>query len=435
MMKPLLISVVAVAASGAAVAADTDPLDFDYQVVARASDRPALIFNDGVSTYVQPRAGQVVSADGAQQSGPYWVIDGVPDVVHYSVNGQQVVARLRRANGFTSELTITTADLSGSRAAISGRIALIGSYTTLPLVRAGRWSMPLAQTVKTIAPSGWTGTAQKDIPLTDEVSLELHSGENWLQALSRLLERRNLYAAVNFGRRNIALRASPPKGFAIAGEEPRETESGRALRAAAAGQGTAAIAATAATSGPAHADATPAPVAVGASPPSSEPTLASAFGAVAIRDNKNGSIEIRFDREPTDLVLRDESGSKIWTKWNEAQRVLSFSTVDRFTATAEGKSVEVTRSPEIDYEFPRENSAGLDMIFEKDGATYLSFAKSLVSVSVFGDDHQRNGEQKDRYYKFNGIAARLTIIADGSVVYVDRVPQVRFKERPAKVAL
>lgn len=431
MMKPLLISVLVSAASGAAIAADTDPLDFDYQVVARASDRPALIFNDGVSTYVQPRAGQTVSADGAQQNGPYWVIDGVPDVVRYTVNGQLVVARLKRANGFTSEPQTVAGD-TGTRAAISGRIALTGSYTTLPLVRAGRWSMPLAQTVKTIAPAGWTGTAQKDIPLTDEVALELHSGENWLQALSRLLERRNLYAEVDFARRNIGLRTSPPKGFAVAGEAPSEAGTGRALQAAAGSQAAAAAAPTAA---PALAEATPASVAVAATPLPEGPTLAAAFGAVAIRDNKQGSIEIRFDREPKDLVLRDVSDSKIWTKWDEAQRVLSFSTVDRFTATADGKSVEVTRSPEIDYEFPRENSAGLDMIFEKDGATYLSFAKSLVSISVFGDDHQRNGEQKDRYYKFNGIAARLTVIADGSVVYVDRVPQVRFKERPGKVAL
>ncbi|CAG9180258.1 hypothetical protein LMG23992_04187 [Cupriavidus laharis] len=435
MMKPLLISVLALAASGAAVAADTDPLDFDYQVVARASDRPALIFNDGVSTYVQPRAGQTVSADGAQQNGPYWVIDGVPDVVRYSVNGQPVVARLKRANGFTSEQSNSIAELSG-RAAISGRIALIGSYTTLSLVRAGRWSLPLAQTVKTIAPAGWTGTAQKDVPLTDEVSLELHSGENWLQALSRLLERRNLYAEVDFARRNIGLRAAPPKGFAIAGEAASEAAPGKAQQIAAGGAQVAAATATTAAAVAAAPDTTPISVAVSTAIPLAEgPTLASAFGAVAIRDNKQGRIEIRFEREPKDLVLRDASDSKIWTKWDEDQRVLSFSTVDRFTATAEGKSVEVTRSPEIEYEFPRENGAGLDMIFEKDGATYLSFTKSLVSVSVFGDDHQRNGEQKDRYYRFNGIASRLTVIADGSVVYVDRVPQVRFKERPGKVAL
>ncbi|CAN7778429.1 TrbG/VirB9 family P-type conjugative transfer protein [Cupriavidus necator] len=421
MMKPLLISVLALAASGAAVAADTDPLDFDYQVVARASDRPALIFNDGLSTYIQPRRGQAVSADGAQQSGPYWVIDGVPDVLRYSVNGQTVEARWKRANGFTSEPANPTGDLPRSLAGISGRLAVIGGYTTLPVVRAGRSSLPLAQMVKSIAPAGWTGTAQKDIPLTEDVTVELNGGENWLQALARVLDRRNLYAEVDFTRRNIALRAVPPKSFSVVGEPSSGAAMAGALQASVA----AAVAAPAA----------PAPLAAAGTPLPEGPTLASAFGAVAIRDNKQGRIEIRFEQEPKDLGLRDASGSKIWTKWDEAQRVLSFATVDRFTATADGKSVEVTRTPEIDYEFPHENSAGLEMVFEKDGATYLSFAKSMVSVSVFGDDHQRNGEQKDRYYKFDGIAARLTVIADGNVVYVDRVPQVRFKEQPGKVAL
>ncbi|GLC91964.1 hypothetical protein Tamer19_13720 [Cupriavidus sp. TA19] len=426
MMKPLLISVLALAASGAAVAADTDPLDFDYQVVARAIDRPALIFNDGLSTYIQPRAGQAVSADGAQQDGPYWVIDGVPEVVRYSVNGQNVVARWKRANAFTSEPANPTGDLPRHVAGISGRLALIGSYTTLPVVRAGRSSLPLAQMVKSIAPAGWTGTAQKDIPLTEDVTVDMNGGENWLQALARVLDRRNLYAEVDFTRRNIALRAVPPKGFSVVGEPSIATAPSIGLEATANGK---------ATSNAAPGEGAPASMQVSGSPLPEGPTLASAFGALAIRDNKQGRIEIRFEEEPKDLVLRDETGTKIWTKWDEAQRVLSFTTVDRFTATRDGKSVEVKRSPEIDYEFPHESGAGLEMVFEKDGATYLSFSKSMVSVSVFGDDHQRSGEQKDRYYKFNGIAARLTVIADGNVVYVDRVPQVRFKEQPGKVAL
>jgi hypothetical protein len=102
MIRPLLFSAVALVAA-CAHAADTDPLDFDYQVVARAADRPAMVFNDGLSTYIQPRHGQLVQADGAIQNGPYWVIDGVPDVLRYTVNGQPVVARWKRANGFTSE--------------------------------------------------------------------------------------------------------------------------------------------------------------------------------------------------------------------------------------------------------------------------------------------------------------------------------------------
>ncbi|SPK77415.1 conserved exported protein of unknown function (plasmid) [Cupriavidus taiwanensis] len=402
MIRPLILSALVWTASASALAADTDPLDFDYHIVARAGDRPALIFNDGLSTYIQPRPGQAVQADGALQTGPYWVVDGVPDVVRYTVNGQPVMARWKRANGFTSEPANPAGDLPRSLAGISGRLALIGSYTTLPVVRPGRSSLPLAQMIKSIAPAGWTGTAQKDIPLTEDVAVELGDGENWLQALARVLERRNLYAEVDFIRRNIALRAAPPKGFSVVSEPARQD-------------------------GPLQA----ASLSVAGTPLPEGPTLASAFGAVAIRDNKQGRIEIRFEKEPKELLLRDDSGSKIWTKWDEAQRVLSFSTVDRFTATADGKSVQVDRAPAIEYVFPRENPAGLEMVFEKDGATYLSFAKSMVSVSVFGDDHQRNGEQKDRYYKFDGIAARLTVIADGNVVYVDRVPQVRFKEQVA----
>lgn len=400
-----ILPVLALAVCGTAFAADTDPLDFDYQVVARAADRPALIFNDGLSTYIQPRAGQSVQADGAVRNGPYWVVDGVPDVVRYAVNGQPVVARWKRANGFTSEPANPVGDLPRSLAAVSGRLALIGSYADLPLVRAGRSSLPLAQMVKSIAPSGWSGTAQKDIPLTEDVSLVTRAGENWVQALARVLEQRNLYAEVDFSRRNIALRATPPKAFAVEG-----------VNAAASGSPV----------------STPPAAAAESTPQSDGPTLASAFGATAIRDAKNGRVEVRFEQEPKDLVLRDEAGSSLRTKWEESERVLSFPIVDRFTATGGGKSIEVARVPGITYLFPRENSAGLERVFEKDGATYLSFARSMASISVFGENHQGDGEQKDRYYRFKGISKHLTVIADGNVVRVDRLPEVRFYERPVQ---
>nr|WP_315597969.1 pilus assembly protein PilL [uncultured Cupriavidus sp.] len=414
MIRPLLISVLALIAAPA-IAADTDPLDFDYQVVARAADRPAMVFNDGLSTYIQPRFGQSVQADGAIQNGPYWVIDGVPDVVRYSVNGQPVVARWKRANGFTSEPANPGGDMPRSLAAISGRLALIGSYSDIALVRAGRSSLPLAQMVKSIAPNGWSGTAQKDIPLTDDVSLDARAGENWLQALAQVLEQRNLYAEVDFGRRNVALRATPPKAFAV------EAATSGMLRASA-------------TTGTAPAIATPVPAASApetGTPLPEGPTLALAFNALAIRDAKNGRIEVRFDAEPKDLEMRDGAGDKLRTRWDESEKVLSFPTVDSFTASSGSKRVEVARVPGINFLFPRENAAGLERVFEKDGATYLSFAKSLASISVFGDNHQGGGEQKDRYFKFNGVSDHLTVIADGNVVRVDRLPEVRFYERAA----
>lgn len=414
MIRPLIFSALALMAFPA-IAADTDPLDFDYQVVARASERPAMVFNDGVATYIQPRFGQKIDADGAIQNGPYWVIDGVPDVVRYSVNGQMVVARWKRANSFTSEPANPSGDLPRSLAAISGRLALIGSFTDLPVVRAGRSSLPLAQMVKSIAPAGWSGTAQKDISLTDDVSLDARSGENWLQALARVLEQRNLYAEVDFGRRNISLRATPPKAFAV--ETEKLSAPGGMLRTAAPVTDVAAAPAMAAAG-------TPLP---------EGPTLASAFKALAIRDAKNGRIEMRFDAEPSGLELRDATGDKLRTKWDDNEKVLSFPTVDNFTVAAGGKRVEVARVPGISFLFPRENDAGLDRVFEKDGNTYLSFAKSMASISVFGDNHQGGGEQKDRYFKFNGVSDHLTVIADGNIVRVDRLPEVRFYERAASV--
>jgi len=413
MMKPLLLSALMLMASGAAVAADTDPLDFDYQVVARAADRPALVFNDGAATYIQPRAGQSLQADGAVQSGPYWIVDGVPDVLRYSVNGQSVVVRWKKANGFTAEPANPGGDMPRNLASISGRLALLGSYSDLALVRAGRTTLPLAQMVKTLAPSGWSGTAQKDIALTDDVSIELRSGENWVQALARVLEQRNLYAEVDFTQRKIALRANPPKAFAVENEKPLSNDMLR----------------TAAPAATAPAVETPPPA--GTQLPEGE-TLASAFNALAIRDAKNGRIEVRFEAEPKELEVRDANGGKLRWKWDEAERVLSFPTVDQFTATAGGKRVEVARVPGINFLFPRENDAGLERVFEKDGATYLSFAKSMASISVFDENHQGAGEQKDRFYKFKGISNHLTVIADGNVVHVDRLPEVRFYERSAR---
>lgn len=401
MIRSLFLSALVLTASAHA-ATNTEPLDFDYQVVARAADRPALIFNDGLSTYIQPRPGQVVQADGALQDGPYWVIDGVPDVVRYSANGQSVVARWKRANGFTSEPANPVGDLPKNLAGFSGRIALIGQHGDLALVRAGRTAMPLAAMVKSLAPAGWTGSAQKDIALTEDVSLHSAAGENWLQALGRVLEQRGLYAEVDFERRHVALRSTAPKAFAVDGVRKSDSPAASLI----------------AVSAPA------------AAPPADDgATLASAFDANAIRDNKVGRIEIRFDAKPGELLFQDASGKTLSTEWRDEDKTLSLTTVDRFTVRGGGKAVEVARVPGIHYLFAKKNAAGLSRVFEKDGATYLSFDKSVGNISVFDESRRGSGEHKDRYYKFNGISAHLTVVADGNVVQVDRVPEVRFYER------
>ncbi|ODV41532.1 hypothetical protein AWV79_35820 [Cupriavidus sp. UYMMa02A] len=171
----------------------------------------------------------------------------------------------------------------------------------------------------------------------------------------------------------------------------------------------------------------PAPIVV-------KPTLASTFDVLQIRDADRARIAIQFAAAPKDLVIRDESGKAVLTTWDDSTKVISFPSVPRFTMTSGGKSVEVARVPGAAYEFPKENRAGLSLVFEKDGSTYLGFSKSVGRVSVFDEQHRSDGEQKDRGYKHNGIAQRLTVMVGKEVVHVDRLPQVRFYERPGKDA-
>jgi hypothetical protein len=83
-MKRIVTSIAVTCAMAAGVlahAASTDPFDFDYEIDGGLTERPALIFNDGSKTYIQPRAGQVITADGGHAEGPYVVIDGTPETV------------------------------------------------------------------------------------------------------------------------------------------------------------------------------------------------------------------------------------------------------------------------------------------------------------------------------------------------------------------
>lgn len=84
----------------AASAANTDPFDFDYDILGGISERPALIFNDGEKTYIQPRAGQVIVADGGHTEGPYVVVEGTPSAIAYKVGAHSATARWRKANTF-----------------------------------------------------------------------------------------------------------------------------------------------------------------------------------------------------------------------------------------------------------------------------------------------------------------------------------------------
>jgi hypothetical protein len=88
-----------------AQAADTDPFDFDYSIIGANADRPEAVFNDGSQTFIQPRKGQSIIADGGHVEGPYVVIDGTPDTIQFTGRARtrsSVAHHLRRNSAATN---------------------------------------------------------------------------------------------------------------------------------------------------------------------------------------------------------------------------------------------------------------------------------------------------------------------------------------------
>jgi len=412
-MKQTLTFIALAVFSLSALAASTDPLDFDYQVNGNMSERPALIFNDGSDTYLQPRAGQNLKVEGGHAEGPYIVVSGTPEVISFSVGGSGATARWKKANTFTTEATNRSGDMPVGFAGFSNRLALIGARPRLETTRAMSATLPLAQMVKSLVPQGWTGSAQKDVDLTGSQSFATRDGENWMQSLDRLLGAVDLYADVDFNAHHVTLRRAAVKSTGVnyvASAAPAET-----------------------TSQPAAAN------------PSTEPTkpsdgdklqaqdggLASKFGALAIRDGDDTHIQIRFSQRPAkELVFRDMEGRSLKPKWDDSSNVVTFNRAERFVVSNGVESVEVARVAGLVYTFEPKNSAGLESVFDKEGSTYFKFADTVGNVKVSDVAHMGSGEQKGRFFKFNGTADQFIVNADGNVVNVTRKHDVRFFDRP-----
>lgn len=156
--------------------------------------------------------------------------------------------------------------------------------------------------------------------------------------------------------------------------------------------------------------------------------LASMFGAIAIRNNKGGATEIRFEgAPPKDLRLTDMQGRLLPAAWRDT--VLSLPPIAQFTLSDLNQAVDVARVQGVEYQFHDDSVAGLEGVFEEAGATFLTFNTTKRRVSVLGDGHPISGMLNGRHYKLNGIAQRLVVIADGEVVHIERVSSVRFYER------
>jgi hypothetical protein len=414
-MKHTLTFIALAVISLSASAASTDPLDFDYQINGNVSERPALVFNDGTDTYLQPRAGQTLKVDRGHAEGPYIVVPGTPEVIGYWVGGASATARWKKANSFTSERGNANGDMPVGFAGFSNRLALIGARPRLESTRPMSATLPLSQLVKALVPQGWTGSAQKDVDLTTAQSFATRDGENWMQSLDRLLGSVDLYADVDFDTRHVSLRRAAAKSTGV-----NYVASAAPVNASAAAPVSGGASVSAAEAGPA-----------GESVPARGSALASKFGALAIRDGDDTHIQIRFSQRPAkEIVFQDMEGHSLKPKWDDSSDVMTLNRADRFVVSNGTDSVEVARVAGQIYSFDTKNSAGLEAVFDKDGSTYFKFADTVGNVKVSDVGHLGSGEQKGRYYKFNGTADQFIVNADGNIVNVTRKHDVRFFDRP-----
>jgi len=401
-----------------AVAAGTDPLDFDYEIAGNVLERPALVFNDGSDTYFQPRAGQSLRVDGGHNQGPYIVVPGTPEVIRYSAGGSSATAYWKKANRFIGDKA--RSDTPSGFSGFSGRLALIGPRSSLESTRSLNATLPLAQLVKALVPQGWTGSAQKDIDLTASTSFGTRDGENWMQSLDRLVAASDLYADVDFNSHHVTLRRSAPQSVAVNYVAPVSQVT--ATAAAASSSVTTGADPIADIAKKADADATAA----------SGSVLAAKLGAVAIRDGDDSHIQIKFSAKPAEeLKVTGQDGKSLRPKWDDATGVVTFNRAERFTISNETDKVEVARVAGTVYEFDAANKAALQSVFDQNGSTFFKFADTVGKVTVADVAHMGSGEQKGRYYKFNGTAEQFIVNADGNVVNVLRKHDVRFFDRPA----
>lgn len=391
----------------AASAANTDPFDFDYDILGGISERPALIFNDGEKTYIQPRAGQVIVADGGHTEGPYVVVEGTPSSITYKVGAHSATARWKKANTFiggTGALAAMKDDQPAGFDGFTNRLVMIGTRSALEPVRAIRASMTVGGFVKALVPQGWTGSAQKDVDLTTLEQFGTRDGENWMQALDRLMTQTELYADVDFTARHVRLHRDAPKSAAL-----NYASSSRDADEAGLNRVVAQVTAEA--------------------PPVSR--LAERFGAQAIRDGDDTHIQIRFTSKPAKTVtFKTPDGKALHPSWDDTKNVLTLDRAERFVVADESNHVEVTRDAKTVYDFDQPNAAKLEAVFDREGRTYFKFSESVVRVGVTDARNLGIGEQKGRYFMFEGTSDLFTVTADGNTIHVKRRKEVVYREVP-----
>lgn len=390
-------------------AADTDPFDFDYSILGSNAVRPEAVFNDGSQTFIQPRVGQTITADGGHIEGPYVVIDGTPDTIGFRVNDRPASAHWKSANSFIGGPASPSqfrGDQPAGFAGFSDHLVIIGQVSAIEPVRGISSTMTMGSLVKALVPQGWSGSAEKDIDLTNQVGFTTQDGESWMQALDRLMNQGGFFASVDFSKHHVRLERSAPKSVAVA--------------YAANNSGPGAVAST----------DLPAPREEVRGAGNYQSQLATVFGAQAIRDADDSHIQIRFTTKPTgELTFRNLAGDSLHPHWDRDTGVVTLDRA-RVLVVSDGKSkVEIGRQTGMIFDFESNNAAHLEAVFEADGATYFRFAPTVIQASVTDARGQGRGEQKGAQYRFDGTADHFVATADGATTTVTRHMATHFYER------
>ena len=396
-----------------AAAASTDPFDFDYEITGNMNERPALVFNDGSD----PTCNRVQ----ARPEGRWWPCRRSLYRRAWHSRSHQLLGRAVECNCPLDQGEQLHGGWGQRERGHADRVSPVSPTVlhSLAPVPVGEHSSNERNVAAVTAcegacSPGWTGSAQKDVDLTTAQSFATRDGENWMQSLDRLLGSVDLYADVDFNTRHVSLR-----------------------RAAAKSTGVNYVASAAPTNASAAA-----PVAGAASMVPRRQVLRVRVFLLAILRLRRNSARSPFATATTRTsrsafheaskelnVFQDMDGHSLKPQWDDASNVVTLNRADRFVVS-DGTDRWKWRVWPGSLRLRNEKQCCSEAVFDKDGSTYFKFADTVGHVTVSDVKHLGSGEQKGRYYKFNGTADQFIVNADGNVVNVTRKHDVQFFDRP-----
>ncbi|MBC3871439.1 hypothetical protein [Undibacterium oligocarboniphilum] len=355
-----------------------DPYDFNY-VVNGKNNRPMNVFNDGDTTYIQPKDQQLLFIDKypVNMRGPYYTIKGVPDVIEGYTGGdafrivwqgatkQTIANEQNRANGDLAAKTF-----SGT----FGRIAFLnGLPPDVAINNALPGQLQLREALKALAPHGWSGSADRGINTTQTVAINSQKGESWVVVLDRLMTASSSWLEMDSNSKTLYLREAPPKGFSIVLENQSQ-------------------------------DRTTANVTVGELPEVADATSkASQVNSLADTDRVLDTVhvkEIAQSNGQTAIILSNSSDHIEIMDLNRKTTVQpsKVSTVEYRIPILEnfeirnqsGNAVEVKRVFNHVPQVKLNNQLGLRKVEEQNGKTIFSFAHQLPEVKFINAMSQSN---------------------------------------------